>query len=1148
MAAHPEGSQEVSPHNTDKGGAQTPEDPLDKGLAEAFGETPAAVPSESILRALESRTGSRLGVHLESNGPEDSPVTVTDETKKLRDPSGRYQMLGEIGRGAVGVVYKGRDEDLGRDVAMKVLKDDYANRPDVLARFVEEAQIGGQLQHPGIVPVYGLGIEQGERPYFAMKLVKGETLAAQLARRNSPTEDRRKLLGVFEQVCQTIAYAHARRVVHRDLKPANVMIGAFGEVQVVDWGFAKVLPKGGIADEKESMTRASQRSVIETVRSTTGSGTQSVAGSLFGTPAYMPPEQALGDIDRLDQRSDVFGLGAILCEILTGAPPYLPEDGDLVRQAAAGALEGAYERLQKCGADDALIELCTECLSRARRARPESAAELAERVSDYLTSVEERARHAEVRAAKAHYKHRVTVLSAAAALVVLALGTGTWIWVDHASQERRADAAQRVAAAMTDASGAHGKAMAAGLNLALWNSALESARQLQGLAADDDVEQSARQEARSLLSRVEEASAKARAEVAQREQDDAMVERLQNLRIPTDDDVRAEGWGKKELSRLDAEYSGAFAEYLGGTSLLKQPAESSVKQLDDGDIQVELATSLDHWSVVRDWLQEMGTNVDAAGTAHIRAVATLLDGDDSWRSTLRQLLPNAQREGERLRQLADQADFARLSPAGCRVLVHALVRADEGGASLAALRRGQEAHPQDFDLCFSLALSLELCRQPRWEEALATYRITHALKPDHDEVLHRQGMALQQLGRHVDAERVFRRLLARAPTNAHWLNHVGTSLSNQGRLVQAVEIFRAVARSNPENGPAYKLAGVALKQMGKLDEAIKWYRKAIEVQPDDPENYSNLGNALSQKGNHEEAIRWHKRAVEADPKDVRFHDNLGVAYRRCGKNAKAIESYENAIKADPRYWSPHYNLGYALWAQGKFEAAIEHYRDAVEVAPRNVEALWSLANALRQSSQLDEAIARYQTIVSIVEDKGSDKAQASLKQARAILEKTQRTKAMLDGILSGRRVAKRSVDWTMAVKRGYRTKRFREIVSLAERTLRTTPELTQGGWGAYNSACAAALLAADTEARLSAVERARVRGLAREWLARQFERWKTRSQNGDRWTLAARKACRHAVKDPDFASVRGEALEQLPEGEGDAWRALWRRIEEAADK
>ena len=150
----------------------------------------------------------------------------------------------EIGRGGIGVVFRGRDRDLGRDLAVKVLREAYRDNPDARRRFVEEAQIGGQLQHPGIVPVYELGWFADRRPYFTMKLVKGRTLAALLRDRADPGQDLPRLLGVFEQVCQTVAYAHAQGVIHRDLKPANVMVGAFGEVQVMDWGLAKDAARG----------------------------------------------------------------------------------------------------------------------------------------------------------------------------------------------------------------------------------------------------------------------------------------------------------------------------------------------------------------------------------------------------------------------------------------------------------------------------------------------------------------------------------------------------------------------------------------------------------------------------------------------------------------------------------------------------------------------------------------------------------------------------------------------------------------------------------------------------------------------------------------------------------------------------------------
>src|SRR5581483_11426879 len=214
----------------------------------------------------------------------------------------------------MGAVLRGRDPVLNRDLAIKVLIGDACLRPDLVQRFLEEAQIGGQLQHPGVVPVYELGRFEDDRPFFTMKLVKGQTLAELLAQRATLQEDLPRFLTIFEQICQTMAYAHARGVLHRDLKPSNIMVGAFGEVQVMDWGLAKVLPQISLADEPLP-EQEERTSAIRTARSGPGSD-QSLAGTILGTPAFMPPEQASGEVDQLDERADVFGLGAILCMIL----------------------------------------------------------------------------------------------------------------------------------------------------------------------------------------------------------------------------------------------------------------------------------------------------------------------------------------------------------------------------------------------------------------------------------------------------------------------------------------------------------------------------------------------------------------------------------------------------------------------------------------------------------------------------------------------------------------------------------------------------------------------------------------------------------------------------------------------------------------
>src|SRR5262249_24965950 len=190
----------------------------------------------------------------------------------------RYQLSGEIARGGMGAVLRGRDVDLGRDLAVKVLLEKYANRPEVARRVIEEAQIGGQLQHAGVVPVYDIG-HFGNRPFFTMKLVKGQTLAHLLAERADHTQDRPRLLSIALQVAQTLAYAHAKGVIHRDLKPANIMVGAFGEVQVMDWGLAKVLAEGGVADEERASRDHQEPQDVTTIRTTRSSGS---TGS-FGT-------------------------------------------------------------------------------------------------------------------------------------------------------------------------------------------------------------------------------------------------------------------------------------------------------------------------------------------------------------------------------------------------------------------------------------------------------------------------------------------------------------------------------------------------------------------------------------------------------------------------------------------------------------------------------------------------------------------------------------------------------------------------------------------------------------------------------------------------------------------------------------------------
>ena len=361
--------------------------------------SPAATSEPGALARLAETLADVPRVHLRDDEPFGDPGPVVRPSSAgmpdRSDRLARLQLLGEVARGGMGAIIKGRDSDLGRDLAVKVLLEQHRENPDLIRRFVEEAQISGQLQHPGVVPVYELGTLADRRPYFAMKLVKGRTLAELLEERAGPAEDRARLLGIFEQVCLTMAYAHVRGVIHRDLKPSNIMVGSFGEVQVMDWGLAKVLPRGGVADD-QGAGLIRPETVIRTGRAGTDAGL-SQAGSVMGTPAYMPPEQAGGDIDRLDERADVFALGAILCEVLTGQPAFTGRTvGEIHRKAARGDLADAFGRLDACGAEDELAGLARQCLACEPEDRPRNAGAVAGRLTAYLAGVQDRLRTAEL--------------------------------------------------------------------------------------------------------------------------------------------------------------------------------------------------------------------------------------------------------------------------------------------------------------------------------------------------------------------------------------------------------------------------------------------------------------------------------------------------------------------------------------------------------------------------------------------------------------------------------------------------------------------------------------------------------------------------------------------------------------------------------
>jgi serine/threonine-protein kinase len=329
-------------------------------------------------------------------GPSDTPVAPAG--------LGRFAVERELGRGGMGRVLEARDPDLGRRVAVKVLLGGAGATPPQLARFLTEAQVTGQLEHPNIVPVYELGRTEAGEVYIVLKRVSGRSLRDVLRGLRSGDADprewsRHRLLSVFVQVCNAVAYAHERGVLHRDLKPDNVMLGEFGEVLVMDWGVARAAsssspvapappapfsPAAPEADTDRHHPVPTPRTGSSPGRISPSSPSYTQEGVLVGTPGYMSPEQASGMVAELDGRSDVWSLGAILHEILVGQPPFSETKPRALLALAFAEPPDPRARSFDRRIPDEIAEVCLQAMAPDRARRIASAASLAAAVQAFL--------------------------------------------------------------------------------------------------------------------------------------------------------------------------------------------------------------------------------------------------------------------------------------------------------------------------------------------------------------------------------------------------------------------------------------------------------------------------------------------------------------------------------------------------------------------------------------------------------------------------------------------------------------------------------------------------------------------------------------------------------------------------------------------
>jgi tetratricopeptide (TPR) repeat protein len=321
-------------------------------------------------------------------------------------------------QGGLGSVFKAKDEELNRLVAFKEIRQEYANEPASRSRFLREAEITGKLEHPGVVPVYGLGHDAAGRLWYAMRFIQGESLQTAIERFHAAGANPnpgaqpltlRQMLASFVTVCKTMAYAHSRGVLHRDLKPANIMLGKYGETLVVDWGLAKSF-------EREE---TAQRSDEESLQPGLGGGAETRAGQIVGTPAYCSPEQAAGRWDAVGPTSDVFSLGATLYHLLTNKVPYKSSEAkEILEEAKKGEVIPPRQRTKEV--PPPLEAICLKALARERQGRYGTALELAADVERWLADepVQAYCEPPLVRVGRWLRQHRPLVVGMAAAAAV----------------------------------------------------------------------------------------------------------------------------------------------------------------------------------------------------------------------------------------------------------------------------------------------------------------------------------------------------------------------------------------------------------------------------------------------------------------------------------------------------------------------------------------------------------------------------------------------------------------------------------------------------------------------------------------------------------------------------------------------------------
>ncbi len=840
----------------------------------------------------------------------------------------RFRILRPHARGGLGQVSVALDEELNREVAFKEILPQHADNPDSRFRFLLEAEITGGLEHPGIVPVYGLGQYEDGRPFYAMRFIRGDSLreAADRFRRDASSRDRpfeslefRKLLGRFVDVCHAIGYAHARGVLHRDLKPGNVMLGKYGETLVVDWGLAKPVGRGS-ADE------ATEEATLQP-RSASGSGTGSVPtmmGSAIGTPGYMPPEQAAGRLDELGPASDVYSLGATLYYLLAGRPPVQGKDvGEVLRKVERGDFLAAREIDGRIPAP--LETICGKAMALRPSDRYRSAKDLADEVERYLAD-EPVLAHRDplaVRARRWARKHRVLVGSTAAAAAVLLVALGV---VAALQSVHRRELAER-----------NTKLIRANHDLAVSNEKERKARQ----EADEQRERAEEQKRQAELARRE---AEEQARIAQ-----AVNDFLQN------DMIRQTSSFAQAGQKIEVDPNLTLREALDraaeriGDRFQEHPLTEAAIQRAIGDAYVDVGqakTAIPHLErSVELQKRELGEEDPATlNSTNSLALAYHVAGD------LKKAIP--------LHEQTLKLQKAILGPKHPRTLT--------------SINNLAGAYKDAGDLKKALSLlkqTLELMKAilgPRHPDTLTSMNNLGGAYKDAGDLK----KAIPLLEQTLELQKEI--LGPRHPRTLTSMNNLGGAYKDAGDLKKALpllkqtlELMKAIlGPRHPDTLMSMNNLAVAYWRMKRLDRSIPLFEEVLQLRtdtlgvdhPDTLLSAANLGVNYCDAGRLDEGIPLLERAyctIDRNPQFAGFVPRLLNAYLRTGRKADAAKLIsEGLARARKQLPANSPQLGGVLASTGAQLIQLEQYataepilRECLEIRQKLDPDAWTTHNA-----------------------------------------------------------------------------------------------------------------------------------------------------------------------------------------------------------